>query len=113
MITYDDVRDVYDTSSHPDVIEGKKTSQQVLNEFLQNFEKNSSVSSPSSDTEITPEEFERYYADISASIDDDDYFELLIVSLLGLSYKLSTCLKFIIISSWTTYLSNFFIISIF
>ena len=76
VLDVDDIKDVYDTSHHPEVIEGKKTSRQVLNEFLANFEKTSSTD----DVQITISEFERYYADISASIDEDDYFELMIVS---------------------------------
>ena len=30
------------------------------------------------DGKVTIEEFEMYYADVSASINDDDYFELMI-----------------------------------
>jgi len=30
------------------------------------------------DGTVTPEEWEEYYKDVSASIDDDDYFELMI-----------------------------------
>ena len=63
----------YDTSKHPDVIKGTKTPQEVLSEFLETFE----VGSTDKDGKVTFEEFEHYYSNVSSSIDDDDYFELM------------------------------------
>lgn len=37
-ITIDDLRGVYNASNHPDVKSGKKTENQVLQEFLKTFE---------------------------------------------------------------------------
>lgn len=34
----DDIRDLYNAEKHPDVISGKRTSDQVLVEFLETFE---------------------------------------------------------------------------
>jgi Ca2+-binding EF-hand superfamily protein len=67
-----DIRIAYDTSCHPDVIGGRKTSDEVLLEFMGVWEKHKK------DGIVTIEEFEDYYKDISASIDRDDYFELMI-----------------------------------
>jgi Ca2+-binding EF-hand superfamily protein len=67
-----ELMDKYDTSMHPDVIDGKKTRTQVLREFLETFEVGEEV-----DGKVTYQEFENYYANISVSIDDDQYFELM------------------------------------
>lgn len=73
---YLDVQDVfsaYDASKHPDVIAGKRSSGEVLREFLDTFDVGGEK-----DGKVTVQEFENYYSNISASIDDDDYFELMI-----------------------------------
>ena len=54
------------------MISGKRTPSEVLREFLDTFD------SVEKDGKITPEEFCEYYSNVSASIDDDDYFELMI-----------------------------------
>jgi Ca2+-binding EF-hand superfamily protein len=67
-----ELMDKYDTSKHPDVISGKKTSSQVLREFLETFEVGEEV-----DGMVTYQEFENYYTNVSISIDNDEYFELM------------------------------------
>ena len=64
---------MYNTSKHPDVLSHRKSPEQVLREFLDGFDVGGVV-----DGKVTLEEFENYYSNISASIDDDDYFELMI-----------------------------------
>ena len=68
-----DLVGVYDTSKHPDVISRKKTTQEVLRDFLDGFDIGGDV-----DGMVTRQEFENYYANVSASIDDEQYFELMI-----------------------------------
>lgn len=70
-LDYQDVMGKYDTSKHPAVIDGRKTERQVLEEFLSTFEQHKSQNP---DGIVTPEEFSEYYANVSASIDDDAYF---------------------------------------
>lgn len=72
LVTIDDIMDIYDASYHPDFISGRKTKEEVLREFMQVWETHKK------DGIVTKEEFEDYYKDISASIDSDDYFELMI-----------------------------------
>lgn len=74
IIDIEDVRGVYNASRHPDVLTGRKTEDTILAEFLTNFEGPGGTK----DGIITVEEFESYYSNISASIDDDDYFELML-----------------------------------
>jgi len=72
IIEVNDIMAVYDASQHPDVIAGKKTKGEVFREFLDNFDVGEK------DGKVTPDEFCKYYSNISASIDEDDYFELMI-----------------------------------
>lgn len=72
LVTIDDIMMVYDASFHPDFQSGRKTKEEVLREFMQVWETHKT------DGIVTKEEFEDYYKDISASIDSDDYFELMI-----------------------------------
>ncbi|MDR3582082.1 MAG: EF-hand domain-containing protein [Candidatus Pacebacteria bacterium] len=77
-IDIEDLKGVYSAKQHPDVKQGKRTEDDVLLEFLETFETHHNVlMSKASDKKVTPEEFEEYYANISASIDDDEYFALM------------------------------------
>lgn len=74
-----DVRGVYKADKHPDVMQGKKTEDQILQEFLETFETAHSMRNNNAPNYVvTKEEFEEYYNNISASIDDDNYFKLMI-----------------------------------
>ncbi|KAF0714371.1 Aste57867_3902 [Aphanomyces stellatus] len=70
-VTTDDLRNVYDASKHPDFIQGKKTEDQILAEFLSQWD------TDNHDGIVTFDEFVNYYRNVSASIDDDNYFELM------------------------------------
>jgi Ca2+-binding EF-hand superfamily protein len=63
----------YDASKHPEVISGKRTPADVLAEFLDTFDVGGVK-----DGMVTRQEFENYYANLGASIDNEDYFELMI-----------------------------------
>ena len=70
-----DIKDTYNASKHPDVTSGKKTEAQVLMEFLETFETHHNViNGLQHDSRVTLDEFREYYTNISASIDNDDYF---------------------------------------
>ena len=80
----------YDASKHPEVIAGKKTKNEVFRAFLDTFD------GGEKDGQVTLAEFERYYANISASVDNDDYFELMIRNAWHISggkgaYENTTC----------------------
>ena len=79
FVDYNDIKDIYNAKRHPDVIQGKKTEQDVLLEFLETFEIHHNICmSEAPDHIVTLEEFEEYYNNISSSIDNDQYFELMI-----------------------------------
>jgi Ca2+-binding EF-hand superfamily protein len=73
IVDMSDLKAAYDPSRNPDVMQGQKTADQALREFMAVWENDSSV-----DGKVTKEEFIDYYQDVSASIDRDDYFELMI-----------------------------------
>jgi calcyphosin len=74
-IEVQDLVGVYNASKHPAVIDGRKTEEQVLGEFLETFEQhhNIMVDNPR-DFRVTLDEFIEYYTNVAASIDDDMYF---------------------------------------
>lgn len=62
---------IYDATRHPEVLAKRKTVEEVLLEFIKCWDRDG-------DGRITLLEFIDYYKDISCSIDNDDYFELMI-----------------------------------
>ncbi len=81
MIELDDIKKFYSGKQHPDVKAGKKTEQEVLSEFLDTFEMHHSMKNPKDkDRIIRLNEFYEYYNNVSASIDNDQYFELMITN---------------------------------
>jgi Ca2+-binding EF-hand superfamily protein len=72
LVTIADIMEIYDASFHPDFASGRKTKEEVLREFMTIWETHKK------DGIVTMAEFEDYYKDVSASIDSDDYFELMI-----------------------------------
>jgi len=62
---------------HPDVKAGKRSEVEMQTDFEETFELHHKIKSAGSD-KVTPEEFMDYYAHLSAHIDSDAYFELLL-----------------------------------
>lgn len=79
-VEIDDIRGTYNATKHPDVISGKKTEDEVLGEFLDVFEYHFNLlnDNKSKDRSIDLEEFIEYYNNISISVDNDDYFDLIL-----------------------------------
>jgi len=63
-----DLLGVYNCKFHPDFIAKKKTEDQILKEFL------GGLGDKNNDGTITLEEWNDYYASVSANIDNDDFF---------------------------------------
>lgn len=70
-ITIEDIQGVYNVSHDPDVMAGRVEPDKALLRFLDNFD------TIKKDGIVTQKEFTEYYRNISASIDNDDYFELM------------------------------------
>lgn len=69
VITIEDLRGLYNVKYHPKYLNGEWTEDQVFRAFLENFD-----SPYDKDGKVTTEEFMNYYAGVSASIDTDIYF---------------------------------------
>jgi Ca2+-binding EF-hand superfamily protein len=78
VIDFDEIKKIYNCKKHPDVISGKKTEDEVYAEFVETFQIHAALKGKGvKDRDITRDEFQEYYENISASIDRDDYFELM------------------------------------
>ncbi|NWX64579.1 CAPSL protein, partial [Promerops cafer] len=69
VITIEDLRGRYNVKYHPKYINGEWTEDQVFRAFLDSFD-----SPYDKDGKVTTEEFMNYYAGVSASIETDVYF---------------------------------------
>ena len=82
------IRNGFNAKSHPDVINGKRTDQEVLAEFLDNFDYHFNLLNQGrnpEDEEVTNQEFIDFYRYISAGIEDDNYFKKMITGVWGLN----------------------------
>jgi len=71
-ITVDDLKGVYNVKKNPKYLNGEMTEEQCLRKFLDTFDIESHR-----DGIVTYDEFVNYYAGVSASIDSDAYFDVM------------------------------------
>ena len=91
------IRGGFIPQGHPDVINGKKTEQEVLAEFLDNFDYHFNLLNQGrnpDDEEVTNQEFIDFYRYISSGIDDDNYFNKMISGVWGLNNQASNIRKY-------------------
>ncbi|GAB1602960.1 calcyphosin-like protein [Argonauta hians] len=74
IITVEDLKGVYNARKHPKYLSGEYTEKQCLQLFLEPFD------TDIKDGQVTKEEFLNYYSGVSNSINDDDYFDMIIRS---------------------------------
>lgn len=77
-ITTAEIKEKFDVSQHPKVLRGEWTEAKAIEEFMKPWNKDG-------DDKIDWQEFVDYYQWISASIDSDDYFELMLRNAFHLS----------------------------
>merc|ERR1719473_2073687 len=80
QLDINDIRQTYNAKQHPDVKSGKKQEDEVLAEFLDTFEDHFCDMKGNSDARdgvITMPEWLEYYNNVSMSIDNDEYFTLM------------------------------------
>ena len=77
FIDLEDIKKTYNAKGHREVVAGYKTEEEVLRELLDNFDGGEVKARTTRDGKVTLEEFFSYYANISAGVDSDDYFELM------------------------------------
>ena len=88
VVDSSDIKGMYNPSKHPAVMEGRKTEDQVLQEFLETFELHHNLrAGQEKDYKVTKEEFHEYYNNISANIDNDEYFEVMMNNAWNLTEK--------------------------
>lgn len=69
-ISVADIDAIYDVSQNADFIEGTKTREEILGEFLDGFD----GMRGNNDGVVTNQEWTDYYSDLSMSIPSDEYF---------------------------------------
>jgi len=79
IVDLNDLRGVYSVKQHPKYLSGELDEDQILRLFIVRFE-----GSTTTDGKITREEFHDYYAGVSASIDHDAYFDLMMRNAWGI-----------------------------
>jgi len=73
VATIEDFKSAYDASQHPEVVAGRITEDEAVEEFMSVYEEGNQ----STDGRITYFEFLDYYKGLSCGIQEDDYFELM------------------------------------
>lgn len=79
VLEMDDIKRLYNAKNHPDVVQGKRSEDQVLCEFLDTFEFHyvERYGNKSKDRKIDLSEWLEYYNHVSANIDNDEFFEIM------------------------------------
>ena len=70
QLTISDIASIYDVSMNPEFLEGRKTRDEILGDFLNNFD----GARGNNDGVVTKQEWTDYYTDLSMSTPSDEYF---------------------------------------
>jgi Ca2+-binding EF-hand superfamily protein len=80
----------FNPRGHPDFVCGKKTEEEILSEFLDNFDYHFNLLNQGrnpDDEEVTKQEFIDFYRYISNGIEDDNYFNKMMSGVWGLKQE--------------------------
>jgi Ca2+-binding EF-hand superfamily protein len=87
-VTLNLLKSRFSANKHPDVKNGKKTEEEVIKEFADTFEIFHSMYATNKEDEVvSEEEFMKYYNYISANIESDANFDIMMSNGWGLDYK--------------------------
>ena len=86
VINGGDIAHLYDVSHHKEFKEGKKTKEEVIDEFLNSFD----GMKGNNDGRITKQEFIDYYTDLAVSCPTEDYFCVMMEQTWGLAEDASS-----------------------
>lgn len=78
-VDMEDLKKAFNGKRHPDVMQGKRTEQNILCEFLETLEAFHGVHNPG-DENVDRAEFIDYYTAVGSGIDDDQYFQVLLTN---------------------------------
>jgi Ca2+-binding EF-hand superfamily protein len=81
-IDFEDLKDKYDVSHHPKVRSGDWTKKQAIDEFIKNFEGDKG----DGNSVTTKQEWMDYHAGLSANVDTDDEFGIMMANNWGIEY---------------------------
>ena len=90
-IELSEIKSLYNVKNHKDVLSGKKTEEDLYNEFIETFEMHHNLKKGFKEKRVSKEEFLEYYNNISMSIDDDDLF----INLISNAWKLNNQFKYL------------------
>ena len=74
QITLEDIKGVYNVDHHPEVLSGEVSADDAFKEFMDTF------GNADGDASISKKEWDDYYAAVSASMDNDDEFGLMMTN---------------------------------
>lgn len=81
--TVDYVKKIFNASRHLDVIQGKRTEDNVLVEFIETFDAHHNLGAE--DAYVSAEEWEDYFHSLSAIEDNDQYFQINLNNVFGIT----------------------------
>jgi calcyphosin len=78
ILDISDIKHTYNAKKNPKVISGEMTEDEVLYKFLDTFDQHhNDINEGQVTHEVTPAEWIEYYNNVSMSIDDDEYFQVM------------------------------------
>ena len=101
-IELSEIKSLYNVKNHKDVLSGKKTEEDLYNEFIETFEMHHNLKKGFKEKRVSKEEFLEYYNNISMSIDDDDLF----INLISNAWKLNNQFKYLKKKPWSNIQDN-------
>ena len=81
VVTVCDVKHIYDVRENQDFIDGTKTKEEIVGEFLDSFD----GARGNDDGKITKQEFDSYYAELSMSVPSEQYFVRMMEQVWGIA----------------------------